>query len=337
MPKSENQKLKILYIAKYLFENSDENHYVTIPQIIDYLDVEYEIKAERRSIYRDINLLCDVFGMDIVNIKSNKYQLMSRQFEFDDLRLLAQCVYASKFISEQQAKDMIDVIGEFCSVHQASELKSEVFCNDRVKSKQKGTMMIISKINSAMARKKDGKLHTPKKISFKYLKYNINNVHQQVERRKGGTYTVSPYKLIINDGNYYLLAFADKEQAFRTYRIDRMKDLKILDEPREGENLFAEMDLTKYSKRVFGMYGGTKEKVTLRFINPLLDTVVEQFGTDVPYMKADNTHFKVITDVEVSPQFFGWLCGFGSRVVIESPQNVIDDFQKHIEKIQAKY
>ena len=85
------------------------------------------------------------------------------------------------------------------------------------------------------------------------------------------------------------------------------------------------------------MYGGTKEKVTLRFINPLLDTVVEQFGTDVPYIKADNTHFKVITDVEVSPQFFGWLCGFGSKVVIESPQNVIDDFQKHIEKIQAKY
>lgn len=150
-------------------------------------------------------------------------------------------------------------------------------------------------------------------------------------------YKAPAYKLIINDGNYYLLAFADKEQKFRTYRIDRMKDLKLLDEPREGEDVFKNIDLTTYTRRTFGMYGGTKEKVTMRFVNPLLDTVVDRFGTDVIYMKVDNNHFKVIADVEVSPQFFGWICGFGNRAVIESPQNVVDDFQKHIEKIQSKY
>ncbi len=253
------------------------------------------------------------------------------------MRLLAQCVYAAKFIPKAQAKNLVSVLGDFCSKYQAEDLESEVFVCDRVKSNQKGTMQIISNINAAMAKKQNGKPHTPQKISFKYLKYTISNIQQQVERRKGDTYIVSPYKLLINDGNYYLLAFADKEQKIRTYRIDRMKDLKILDEPREGEKIFSDIDLTTYTRRTFGMYSGTKEKVTMRFVNSLLDTVVERFGTDVFYMPDDKNHFKVVADVEVSPQFFGWICGFANRVVIESPQNVVDAFQKHIEKIQSKY
>ena len=337
MPKSENQKLKILYIAQYFLENSDENHPLSIGDIIDYLETDCGISAGSRSINRDIRLLRDVFGMDIESRQGSKYNtLMSRQFEFDDLRLLAQCVYAAKFISKKQAEDIIDTLGEFCSFHQAEDLKSDVLLEDRVKSKQKGTMQIISNINAAMAKKQNGKPHTSQKISFKYLKYSIGNM-QQVERRKGNTYIVSPYKLLINDGNYYLLAFADKEQKFRTYRIDRMKDLKILNSPREGEDIFKEIDLSKYTQRVFGMYGGSKEKVTLRFINPLLDTVIDRFGTDVFYMVDGKDHFKVVADVEVSPQFFGWICGFANQVTIESPQNVVNAFQKHIEKIQSKY
>ena len=336
MPKSENQKLKILYVAKYLLENSDENHYVRVTDIVDYLVDECDVSAERRSIYRDINILRDVFGMDIVNGYKNKYKLHSRQFEFDDLRLLAQCVYAAKFISKSQAENIIDTLGEFCSTHQADELKADVLLEDRAKSKQKGTMQIISNINAAMAKRQDGKPHTPQKISFKYLKYSIGNM-QQVERRKGDMYIVSPYKLIINDGNYYLLAFADKERDFRTYRIDRIRDLKLLDEPREGEEVFKQIDLTTYTRRTFGMYSGTKEKITMRFINPLLDTVVDRFGTDVLFMKSDSNHFKVIADVEISSQFFGWICGFGNKAVIESPQNVVEQFQRHLEKIKSKY
>lgn len=344
MPKTKNQKLKILYVAKYLLENSDENHPVVTDKIVDYLE-KCGISAEKRSVYKDINVLAtDIdnggdLGIEIIRGHRNMYRLLSRPFDFDDLRLLAQCVYSMKFIPEAQAKKLINVLGKFCSKHQANDLKSETILCDRVKSKQKGTMQIISAINTAMAKQQDGKPHTPQKISFKYLKYTINNVHQQVERRKGNTYKVSPYKMIINDGNYYLLAFDDKDQAFRTYRIDRMKNLKILDEPRNGEDVFAEIDLTTYTRRVFGMYGGAKETVTMRFINPLLDTVVDRFGTGahILYMPDDKSHFKVITDVEISKQFFGWICGFGNEAVIESPQNVVEQFNAHIEKIQNKY
>ena len=108
MPKSENQKLKILYVAKYLLEYSDENHAITSKDIVDHLETECDIKAESRSVRRDINLLRDVFGMDIDGRQGSKYKLLSRQFEFDDLRLLAECVYAAKFISEPKAKELIE-------------------------------------------------------------------------------------------------------------------------------------------------------------------------------------------------------------------------------------
>ena len=149
MAKSENQKVKTLYVAKYFLENSDENHPVTAGDVVDYLKDECGIEAERRAIYRDIAALRDVFGMDIEGGQGGKYRLLSRQFEFDDLRLLAECVHAAKFISARQAKDLVDTLGEFCSTYQAEQLQREVFLCDRVKTTQKGTMAIISKNQSS--------------------------------------------------------------------------------------------------------------------------------------------------------------------------------------------
>ena len=99
MAKSENQKVKTLFVAKYFLENSDENHPITAGDIVDYLREECGIEVERRAIYRDIAALRDVFKMDIDGVRGGKYRLLSRQFEFEDLRLLAECVHAAKFIS----------------------------------------------------------------------------------------------------------------------------------------------------------------------------------------------------------------------------------------------
>ena len=170
VPKSEKQKLKILYIAKFFLENSDENHPVVASDICDYLEEECEITAERRSVYRDIKLLRNVFGMDIEGTRGGKYRLLSRQFEFDDLRLLAECVHAAKFISAPKAKELVETICEFCSIYQADDLRTDTFLCDRVKTTQKGTLNIISTINGAMATRHDGKPHEPHKITFKYLK-----------------------------------------------------------------------------------------------------------------------------------------------------------------------
>lgn len=177
MPKSENQKLKTLYVAKFFLENSDENHAITASDIVDYLSEECSIEAERRSIYRDIAILRDEFGMDIDGGQGGRYRLLSRQFEFDDLRILAECVHAARFISASKAKELVSTIGELGSMYQAESLQHEVFLIDRVKSTQKGTLNIISTINAAMAKKQDGKPHEPQKISFKYMKHTIDDVN----------------------------------------------------------------------------------------------------------------------------------------------------------------
>lgn len=340
MPRSENQKLKILYVAKYLLEHSDENHPIKVMgELDDYLREEYGVQAERRSLYRDIAILRDEFGMDIDGGQGGKFRLLSRQFEFDDLRLLAECVHATKFISAAKAKELVSTISEFCSIHQAEQLQQEVFLCDRVKTTQKGILTTISKINAAMAKKQDGKPHVPQKISFKYLKHTIQDRDAQVERRKGEDYIVSPFKLLINEGNYYLLAFDSKRQKVMTYRVDRMKNVTLLDEAREGDEAFAEIDLESYTRRTFNMFGGKPKRVSIRFTNHLLDTVIERFGSggDTFYRAEGDHHFVVSTDVEISDQFLAWVCGFRKRATIISPPDAVEDMKQFLADISARY
>lgn len=338
MPKSENQKLKTLYVAKFFLENSDENHAVTANDILDYLREECSIEAERRSIYRDIALLRDEFGMDIDGGQGGKYRLMSRQFEQGDLRILAECVHAARFISASKAKELVETIGELGSIYQSESLQHEVFLIDRVKSTQKGTLNIISTINAAMAKKQDGKPHEPQKISFKYMKHTIDDVNSMVEKYHGKIYKVSPYRLLINDGNYYLLAFDDKAQDMRAYRIDRMKDVKLLPESQEGQELFKSLDLQSYTQRVFSMFGGEKKHVIMQFDNLLLDAVIDRFGTkNVSYSKTDDEHFSVSVDVELSKQFYSWLIQFGDKAKIMHPKDVVDGLKEFLESLVGIY
>lgn len=336
--KRENQKYKALLMAKYLMEFTDENHSCTANELIDYLKYEHGIEAERRSIYRDIAILRDEFGMDIDGGQGGRYRLLSRQFEFDDLRILAECVHAARFISASKAKELVSTIGELGSMYQAESLQHEVFLIDRVKSTQKGTLNIISTINAAMAKKQDGKPHEPQKISFKYMKHTIDDVNSMVEKYHGKLYKVIPFRLLINDGNYYLLAFDDKAQDMRTYRIDRMKDVLLLPEPQEGKEAFEAIDLQSYTQRVFSMFGGEKQLVAMQFENHLLDSVIDRFGTkNASYSKVDDEHFSVSVEVELSNQFYSWLLQFGEKAKIMHPKEVADGMRKFLEKIITMY
>lgn len=181
------------------------------------------------------------------------------------------------------------------------------------------------------------KPHTPHKISFHYLKYSINNVKEQVKRRKGNEYIVSPYKLIVNEGNYYLLAYNDNSKKMLTYRVDRMKDVIELDEERIGEEEFKKItNLNEYIQERFNMFDGKRERVEIQFTNNLLDTFVERFGKDKRFFKKDDWHCSISTYVEVSEPFFGWLCGFGNKVKILEPESVKADYLKHLEKVIKK-
>lgn len=359
--KQVNQKVKPYVVLQYLLKHSDENNTVTAYDIVDYLQ-DHGISAERRSIYRDIEEInkvslmleedCTIYEAEemllddednelklVVYDKAKKgFYVRQRHFDLNDIRLLAESIYSAKFLTEGQAKRLVDVVCEFVSEKQAEKITHNAFLTDRVKTNNKSVLNNISIINEAMSKEIEGEKHIPEKISFKYLKYSIDDMGKQVERGHGAKYTVSPFQLLINDGNYYLLAFDDYSKDMRTYRIDRMKNVSFTGEPREGEEVFKEIDLKTYTQRVFSMFGGEQKRVTLRFINPLLDTVVDRFGTaGVLYSKVDDRHFTVTAKVEISNQFFGWLLGFGKKVKVIAPDDITEQFKAYLNKIIEMY
>ncbi len=376
--KKANQKLKPYLVQQYLLKNTDESHVADAYDIIDFLN-RCGIEAERRSIYRDIEDINKVMWLmenkadcdyndeeddDGITIAAAEeaiaadnddaekvivyqrraskkgFYAKNRHYDARDIRLLAECVYSAKFLSKGQAERLADVVCDHVSKYQAERIRHDAFLTDRVKTSNKSVLNNISTINDAMSRRVDGEVHEPEKISFQYLKYSISNVGQQVERRGGMKYIVSPYKLLINDGNYYLLAFDDRAQDMRTYRVDRMKNVRFTGEPREGKEAFAAIDLKTYTKRVFSMFGGKEERVVIRFINPLLDAVVDRFGNEqgsVFYAQADENHFTVSTRIEVSEQFFGWVLGFGKKAKILEPSNVVEQFAEYLDNVRNLY
>lgn len=160
-----------------------------------------------------------------------------------------------------------------------------------------------------------------------------------MDRRGGATYKISPFKLIINDGYYYVLAWNSKKNSTITFRLDRMKGVEILNEAREGNLEFAKINMETYTQQHFGMFSGEKKRVSLRFTNNLLDTIVDRFGTgtDVFYRPDDERHFVVSTDIAISDQFYGWLAGFRKMAQIVSPPDVVADFQKFLSDIAQRY
>lgn len=343
--KPERKKYKSLIVWNLLLKRTDENHALSITEIQDMLE-EYGLSAERHSISRDIQALTDLLQRDqdvavqerdLLNYEIeydpalHGYKVSRRPYEFDDLRLLAKCVRSSKFISPKQEAGLLSVLENFCSEAQMEELKKEVYVIGRTKTTNRYLMGYMVTIYQA--------IRENRKISFQYQKYTLQDRSTQVERRKGAEYIYSPFKMLINDGNYYLLAYDSYKQNLRTFRLDRMKNVKMRAEPRDGEELFAKLDLGTYTQRVFSMFHGERKQVGLRFINPLLDTVVERFGTgpETYYQPDDDRHFIVTTDIEISDQFYGWVAGFRKKAKIVSPPEVVEGFQKFLQDIQGRY
>ena len=363
-----DQKLKPYLVLQYLLKYSDENNTRTAYDIIGYLE-GCGVHSERRSIYKDIEDINRVMLMlqedvdleeadmmiaeaaesgdpeEIAELKTILYDrskkgfyVRQRKFDVNDMRLLAECVYACKFITETKAKRLVNVICDFVSEEQSLKIRHNIFLTDRVKTDNQGVLNNIAAINDAMSKHRDGQPHTPEKITFKYMKRSISDMSQQVERKAGSRYKVSPYQLLINDGNYYMIAYADYVQAMRTYRVDRMKDIRFTTEPRDGEEEFKKVDVKSYTKRVFSMFGGEQKLVQMRFANFLLDAVVDRFGTKyVQYAKEDEEHFTVTAKIEISDQFYGWLLGFGDNAELIYPDDLIEKFRAYLAKIQAIY
>ncbi len=328
MPKSENQKLKLLYIIRILTEETDEKTPISTKDLIARLS-EYNIAAERKTIYTDMECLRD-FGYDIGfdgNRTKGGYYLASRDFELAELKMLVDMVQASRFLSVKRSRELIKKIEHLAGKREASELQRSVYVANRAKAVNEGVFYAVDCIHRAIAGNKS--------ISFHYLEFTVSSQWQL--RRGGKRYEVSPWFLTWNQENYYLIAFDEERQEVRHYRVDRMKDLEINERDRQGREHFKNFDIAAYSKVAFNMYGGEEKRLKLVFVNALANVVVDRFGKDVTIRKEDEEHFSVSVNVAVSPQFYGWLAGFGAKAKIVSPKEAAESYREFLKGILESY
>lgn len=328
MPKSSNQKLKLLYLMQMLLERSDENHPLTVQDMIDELS-QHDISAERKSIYADLEAL-QLFGLDIVRSKgkSTGYYIASRDFELPELKLLVDSVQSSKFITHRKTLSLIKKIEGLASVYDAQLLQRQVYVRNRVKSMNESVYYNVDEISGAISRDRI--------IRFNYFEFDVNK--QRRYRHDGKVYEISPFALMWDDENYYMLGYDPEAEKLKHYRVDKMTNIESVETERSGKELFAGMDMSSYSKQVFGMFTGSEQTVKLRFENRLAGAVIDRFGKEVMLIPDGNEHFTVSADISVSPQFYAWVFGFGTAVEILAPDSArreLAQLAKSVSRIYA--
>lgn len=298
-------------------ENTDEAHGITMSQILSLLE-KNDISADRKSIYRDIVAL-EELGLYVEKEKVGKdflYKVVEKQFEIAELKLLVDSVSASRFITEKKSRELIKKLESLASKYEAKELQRSIVVSGRNKTQNESIYYNVDAIHLAM--------NENHQISFEYLQWNLN---KELVPRKEKPYVVSPWSLLWDQENYYLLAFDEEDGIMKNYRVDKMRRISSLEEKRLGREEFEKLDMSSYAEKVFGMFYGREETVTILAKNYLIGVVLDRFGTDIPVRKEDDEWIRFRVTVAISGQFFGWLLSFGKDMKLISPDDVVEEYR----------
>ena len=319
MSRGTNQKFKFTYLMKIMQEKTDDEHSLTMPQIMEELE-KYDVTAERKSIYTDFQDMTEKFGVEIIKEQIGRetyYHVGAREFELAEVKLLIDAIQSSKFITQTKSRELITKIKSFVSEHQAKQLQRQVYINDRVKTMNESVYYNVDDIHTA--------INENKKIRFKYYKWDINK--KLVPRHNGDWFVVSPWALTWDDENYYMVAFDNLDHKIKHYRVDKMMRISIEEEKRDGKEAFKNFDMAEYSKATFGMYQGQKTKVKIQFANYMCGVFIDRFGKDISFRTIDDEYSELHVDVNVSPQFFGWIFSLGKDVKVVGPEEVVEELR----------
>lgn len=321
MPRSSNQKIKLSVLRSVLMERTSPGHPMTMKEIIEALTAN-GIRAERKSIYNDIETL-RMLGTDIQTVRNKTvgYYVASREFEIGELKLLVDAVSSSRFIPESRSKLLIKKLTSLTDERHRSALNRSVFVSGRANKMDEDVLRNVDRIYEA--------IDSDVSISFSYFSWTPKK--EKELRRNGRKYFISPWALIWDDGNYYLLGYDTEIASLRHYRIDKMIGVELTEEKRQGKEEYKSFDIKSYSGAIFGMFGGEKQKVRMRCANRLSNTMLDRFGKDTVILN-DGDHFIITVSIVPSPVFLGWVLSFGGEVEILSPQEVADQLNELLEK-----
>lgn len=324
MPKSDNQKRKLLLLKDYLEENTDPEHPASMPVLLEFLK-RSGIAAERKSVYSDIRTLTD-YGMDI-DLKKGRnggYYVASRQFELPELKLLVDAVQSSKFLTERKSMALIRKLAGLSSRYEATLLRRQVVVAGRVKTMNESIYYNVDAIHCAIAENSQ--------ITFTYSEWGVDRKRHP----RPNPYLASPYALCWDNENYYLIAHTQKH-GLTHYRVDKMSRIQLTHKPRLTDESTRALDLSRYSTHMFQMFRGELTQVRLRFDNSLAGVVIDRFGSDILLVPDGDAHFVFTADISISPMFLGWLAGFEDKAAILAPASLIEDYKTFCRKSLSQY
>ncbi len=328
MPKGTNQKFKLYRLAQIMLEKTDDDHYITMPEILSSLEA-YGVTADRKSIYNDLRDL-EVLGIEVEGEPVGgryHYHVLNRPFELPELKLLVDAIQSSKFITERKTNALIKKLEQLVSQYEAVKLQRQVYVSGRIKTMNESIYYTVDAIHNAISENK--------KIRFQYYQWNVK---KEMELRHGGAfYHISPWGLSWDDENYYLVGYDSEADTLKHYRVDKMLHIQMSDEKREGQEHFERLNIADYAKKSFGMFGGKEQKVKLLVKNELAGVMIDRFGKDIMMIPKEENYFTVNVDVHISNQFLGWVFSLGDGVKIISPDEVVEQMKQEVERLQQQY
>lgn len=303
-------KSRVIVLINMFLELTDENHQMTVADIIAYLESQGE-STNIKTLRKDIEILQN-HGFDLVRVPTRpvRYFMASRTFELPELKLLIDAVSSSRFITQKKSRELAKKLGGQASEYQRKELRRNIYATNRIKTSNETIYYTVDTVNEA--------INAGRKISFKYTDYTPEL--KKAFRNDGEVYTLSPYALFWNEDYYYVVGWSDKHENVSVFRADRLYKPEILKE--KAVKKPEDFNLEVYSKQIFEMYDGETVPVRLACRNDLAKYVVDRFGDKLKTKPLSSGSFEVTVEVALSPTFYGWLFGFAGGIRILGPSEV---------------
>ncbi|MBR0145570.1 MAG: WYL domain-containing protein [Eubacterium sp.] len=323
-----DNRARLLLLASFLYEKSDENHGLSIDDIRIYLE-SVGIPVNRKTLYKDIQCLNEL-GHDIVMEKIGRsvyYHIGARRFELAELRLMIDAVQASHFLTEQKTKDLIRKLQSLASDYDSKGLENNVYISGQRKAINKSIFYLVNDLHQA--------IRDDHKVRFQYFQWDVNKKAEL--RHEGAFYDVSPWAMLFDHENYYMVGYDNRIGKMHHYRVDKIKNLSIVQEPREGKAYFDSYDMQAFTQSTFGMFHGNIEHVRIRASYDLAGVMIDRFGRKIEIKDNKDGTFDFEVDVRVSDQFLGWIIAVGENVRILSPESVIDRMKEIAKRLKIIY
>lgn len=311
-------KLRPFYVAKMLYEQTDEDHYLTIAQIMEQLERDYDINTSRGTVGDDIKVLKELgVEIEVEPSTQKRFYLIGRRFELPELKTLIDAVESARFIPKEKSAELVGKLGSLTSKHNTVKLVRNVDVENRIKASNEKIYYIMEALNDA--------INAQKKVSFQYFTYNVRK--EQKLKHDGCTYVFSPYKLIWNGDYYYVVGYSEKHEGIGSFRVDRIVRCPTILEA-DAVQPPKDFDLNVYLNSMFRMYNGDRKQIELVCENDLMDAIIDKFGQDVTVLANDMKSFRAIVTTATGPVFYSWVFGFGGHISIKAPDDVKDEYAK---------